>query len=146
MDPTPEEVSAVLARVPVDRLQFHGAESPEFCASFFRPYLKAIPMRPGVNVMHAAWEYSSAQGLLVDAYRPGIPGGTGESFDWDRIPVERTRPLILAGGLHPGNVTEAVRRVHPDAVDVSSGVESAKGIKDPARMAAFVRAVRCADD
>lgn len=141
VDPTPEEVSTVLSRVPVDLIQFHGNESPAFCASFGRPYLKAIPMRPGVDLSRLARDHGGARGLLVDTYRPGIPGGTGESFDWDLLPIQRTFPLVLAGGLTPANVTDAVRRVRPYAVDVSSGVEFAKGVKDHALIAAFAEAV-----
>ncbi|CAK0780703.1 N-(5'-phosphoribosyl)anthranilate isomerase [Gammaproteobacteria bacterium] len=141
VDPAPEEVSGVLSRIPVDLLQFHGSESPDFCAAFGRPYLKAIPMRPGVDLMRLARDYASARGLLVDTYRPGIPGGTGESFDWDLLPVQPSFPLVLAGGLNPANVADAVRQVRPYAVDVSGGVEAAKGIKDPVLIAAFAKAV-----
>ncbi|CAK0759144.1 N-(5'-phosphoribosyl)anthranilate isomerase [Gammaproteobacteria bacterium] len=142
VDPQPAEVSAVLTRIPVDLLQFHGAEPPDFCATFPRPYLKAIPMRPGVDLTRLARDYASARGLLVDTYRPGIPGGTGETFNWDLLPTQPSFPLILAGGLTPTNVAAAVRQVRPYAVDVSGGVEIAKGIKDPALIAAFVKAVQ----
>ena len=142
VDPAPETVATVLSRLPVDLIQFHGAESPEFCAAFGRPYLKAIPMRPQVDLAAQAQYYASARGLLVDTYRPGIPGGSGESFDWQQVPVQRAFPLILAGGLNPHNVAAAIHQVRPYAVDVSGGVESAKGIKDPTRMAAFAAAVQ----
>jgi len=142
VDPEPAEVSAVLSRISVDLLQFHGAEPPDFCASFAHPYLKAIPMRPGVDLARLTRDYADARGLLVDTYRPGIPGGTGESFDWDLLPAQRTLPLILAGGLTPANVAAAVRQVRPYAVDVSGGVEAAKGIKDHALIAAFAKAVQ----
>ncbi|CAK0775502.1 N-(5'-phosphoribosyl)anthranilate isomerase [Gammaproteobacteria bacterium] len=145
VNPTPEEVYAVLSYLPVDLLQFHGTETPNFCSAFSRPYLKAIPMRPETNLSLLAQDYNDARGLLVDAYRPGIPGGTGECFDWNLLPTQRSFPLVLAGGLNPGNVADAVRRVHPYAVDVSGGVEVAKGIKDPQLIAAFVQAVQYID-
>lgn len=138
-------VWTVIEQVRPDVLQFHGEETPEFCSSFAFPYLKAARVRPGMDLLQYAARYEDAQGLLLDAYTPGVHGGTGERFDWSLIPGELTRPVVLAGGLEPGNVGEAVRRVRPWAVDVSSGVEAAKGIKDAAKMAAFIREVRNAD-
>lgn len=137
----PEEVAAILNAVPLDLLQFHGNEPPADCERFDRPYIKAVPMRDGVNLHDWARRYGSAKALLVDSYRPGVPGGTGASFDWSRVPMDTGKPIILAGGLSPANVAEAVRRVRPYAVDVSGGVERAKGVKDADKMDAFFREV-----
>ncbi len=135
----------ILQKVPLDLLQFHGDESAEYCRSFSRPYIKAIRMADGVDLQMAATEYSDARGLLLDTYHKGIAGGTGETFDWARIPADLALPVILAGGLEPENVAAAVRSVHPFAVDVSSGVEAEKGIKDAAKIIAFIRGVNSAD-
>lgn len=140
-----EYVRAVLDKVPLDVLQFHGEEEPEFCASFNRPYLKAIRVRPGVDLLQCASRYASAQGLLLDAYVEGTQGGTGESFDWGLIPHQLPLPVILSGGLHAGNVAGAIKQVRPYAVDASSGLESSKGIKDAAKIAAFINEVKQAD-
>ncbi|GAB5606098.1 phosphoribosylanthranilate isomerase [Sideroxyarcus sp. TK5] len=142
VDPTAEMVREVLAQVPLDVLQFHGDESPQFCAQFGRPYLKAIRVRPGVDLVECAARYAAARGLLLDAYVQGVQGGTGKSFDWGLIPRDLSLPVILSGGLHAGNVAEAVRTVRPYAVDVSSGVEAEKGIKDAAKVAAFIKEVK----
>ncbi|NCF09144.1 MAG: phosphoribosylanthranilate isomerase [Gammaproteobacteria bacterium] len=142
---TQNELEAVLDQVPLDLLQFHGDESPEFCRSARRPYLKAVRMRPGVDLDRLVGAYADAAGLLVDAYVAGMPGGTGETFDWDALPSVSGVPLVLAGGLAPGNVADAIRRVGPWAVDVSGGVESAKGIKDAVKMAAFMQGVKDGD-
>jgi phosphoribosylanthranilate isomerase len=145
VNPQPEQVESVLAACPVGALQFHGEESPQFCARFGRPYLKALRVRAGVDLLESLQPYGAASGWLLDAFREGEYGGTGTAFDWDLIPAGLTRPVVLSGGLDPENVSEAVRRVRPWAVDVSSGVEAAKGIKDPARVAAFIAGVRNAD-
>ncbi|TCW29065.1 phosphoribosylanthranilate isomerase [Gulbenkiania mobilis] len=142
VNPSREAVEAVLAACPVDILQFHGEESPDFCRSFHRPYLKAVRVRPGTDFSALAAAYADARGLLTDAFVEGVHGGTGTTFDWSLLPEERPLPLILSGGLDERNVAEAVRRVRPDAVDVSSGVEKSKGIKDVARMAAFISGAR----
>ena len=142
VNPSADEVRNVLSQVPLDVLQFHGEEEPEFCVQFGRPYLKAIRVKQGVNLVQCAARYQGAQGLLLDAFIEGTHGGTGESFDWELIPPDLSLPIILSGGLHAGNVAEAVRRVRPYAVDVSSGVEAAKGIKDPAKVAAFINEVK----
>lgn len=139
-------IEAVLTTVHLDLLQFHGEESEAECRGFDRPYVKAISMKPGLDVAAAMRNYPSAAGFLLDAYHPAVPGGSGECFDWERVPAGRDRPIILAGGLTPDNVAEAVRRVRPYAVDVSSGVEAAKGVKDPGRMAEFIRGVRRGDE
>jgi phosphoribosylanthranilate isomerase len=137
-------VREVLERVRPAMLQFHGEESPAFCAQFGVPYLKACRMKPGVDLLEYLRPFAGAAGWLLDSHVAEY-GGVGESFDWSLIPAERSHPIVLSGGLHSGNVREAVRRVRPWAVDVSSGVESAKGIKDAARIAAFVAEVRNAD-
>jgi len=139
------EVDAVLSAVPLDLLQFHGDETPAYCESFDRPYIKAIAAAPGVDLLQLAGFHAKACALLVDAYVPGVAGGTGVQADWSAIPQNLPIPVVLAGGLHAGNVSEAIRTVHPWAVDVSTGVEQSKGIKDHNKMAAFVRGVRDAD-
>jgi phosphoribosylanthranilate isomerase len=142
VNPAENEVRNVLKQVPLDVLQFHGEEPPEFCAQFGRPYLKAIRVKAGVDLVQCAARYSSAQGLLLDAFIEGIQGGTGESFDWALIPHDLPLPVILSGGLHAGNVAAAIEQVRPFAVDVSSGVESAKGIKNAAKVAEFIKEVK----
>lgn len=134
-------VHEVLAAVPLDVLQFHGDESPEYCAQFGRPYLKAIRVKAGVDLLQCAARFSAAQALLLDAHVEGIPGGTGTAFDWTLIPGQLPLPVILSGGLDAENVAEGIRQVRPYAVDVSSGVEAAKGIKDAAKIAAFMQEV-----
>lgn len=138
-------VHAVLEEVPLDLLQFHGEEEPEFCAYFNRPYLKAIRVRNGLDLLQCASGYAGAQGLLLDAWVEGVPGGTGASFDWELIPRGLPLPVILSGGLHAGNVAQAIATVRPYAVDVSSGVEVQKGIKDEAKIAAFINEVKSID-
>jgi phosphoribosylanthranilate isomerase len=145
VDASADEINAVLDKVNLDLLQFHGDESPAFCASFDRPWIKAIRMAEGVDLHAEAERYSQSWGLLLDAYHPALPGGTGESFEWERVPDDLQTSVILAGGLTAENVGEAIRIVRPYAVDVSGGVESAKGIKDWGKMADFVAAVREAD-
>lgn len=145
VDADPDYVRSVLAQVPLDVLQFHGNESPAYCEQFSRPYLKAVRVKPGLNLLEYAASYPGARGLLVDAFVEGVPGGTGEGFDWSLLPADLPLPLILSGGLYPGNVKAAVEEVRPWAVDVSSGVESAKGIKDVAKIAAFVEEVNRAE-
>jgi phosphoribosylanthranilate isomerase len=142
VDPTRAEVEQVLAALPVDVLQFHGDETPAFCRSFQRPYLKAVRMRPGVDLPAVAAAYADARGILVDAFVEGVHGGTGACFDWSLLPAVLPVALILSGGLNEQNVAEAVRRVRPAAVDVSSGVEKSKGIKDADRMAAFIQGAK----
>lgn len=141
VDAAPEQVRAVLEAVPIDLLQFHGDECPADCGGFGRPYIKALRVREGTDVAAYARSYADAAGLLVDAWQPHVPGGTGTAFDWSLIPPDLACPLILAGGLTPDNVAAAVERVRPYAVDVSGGIEADKGIKDAAKMAAFIREV-----
>ncbi len=144
MNASATEVRAAIKAIKPDLLQFHGAETPEFCASFGLPYLKAIAMKGAVNLPKEARRYKLARGLLLDGNAPGAMGGQGETFDWSQAQGVKL-PLILAGGLTPANIGRAVRLVRPYAVDVSSGIERAPGIKDAAKMRAFVEAVRRAD-
>jgi phosphoribosylanthranilate isomerase len=134
-------IEAVLAAVPLDLIQFHGSESPEACASHGRPWIKALAMGGPLDLKLEISRYAGARGVLLDAHRAGERGGRGAAFDWSRIPPDIARRIVLAGGLGPHNVAAAVRSVRPWAVDVSSGIESAPGIKDRARMEAFVREV-----
>ncbi|MCW8919730.1 MAG: phosphoribosylanthranilate isomerase [Gammaproteobacteria bacterium] len=145
VDATEAEVRAVLAAVPLDLLQFHGGEEDAFCRRFGRPYYKAVRMAEGVDLVREAVRFPSASALLLDSFQAGVPGGTGHAFDWARIPAGLTKPVILAGGLGPENVTAAIRQVRPYAVDVSSGVEAAKGVKDAEKIIAFMRGVERAD-
>lgn len=145
VDPEPALVEAVLRAVRPDLLQFHGDEAADFCAGFGVPWIKALRVRPETDLLQCAAAYAGTRGLLLDAYAADAHGGTGRRFDWGLIPAELPLPLILAGGLAPENVGEAIRRVRPWAVDVSSGVEAAKGIKDPALIGAFMKEVGNAD-
>lgn len=138
------QVSQVLGHVHPAMLQFHGEETPEFCAQFNLPFIKACRVKKGVSALEYLRPFSRAAAWLFDSYVPEY-GGVGESFDWSLVPAQRERPVILSGGLARDNVAEAIRRVRPWGVDVSSGVESAKGIKDAAKVAAFITEVRNAD-
>ncbi len=139
VDAEPTLIRDVISRVRIDCLQFHGDEPPGACRLYDKPYIKAIRMRKAVDIAGLEKQYHDAAGLLLDAYHPGVPGGTGSGFDWDLIPKNPALPIILAGGLTPENAGQAVRAVKPYALDVSSGVEAGKGIKDAAKMAAFIR-------
>jgi len=145
VNPSEEKVREVLKAVPLDALQFHGEESPEFCAQFGRPYLKAIRVKAGVDLVQYANDYMGAQGLVLDAFVEGEHGGTGTSFDWTLIPHDLPLPVILSGGLDAGNIAAAIRQVHPYAVDVSSGVEASKGIKDAMKITSFINEVNKTD-
>ncbi len=138
-------VENVLEHVPVSLLQFHGDEPPDFCSAFHRPYIKAVRVKPNMDLLQYAQIYRAARGLLLDAFVAGTHGGTGTMFDWSLFPNAFPLPLVLAGGLNPANVSDAIRRVRPSAVDVSSGVEASPGIKDALKMAAFVQGVVDAD-
>jgi phosphoribosylanthranilate isomerase len=140
-----ETIEQVLKRVPLDMLQFHGDETAAQCAAVGRPWYKALRMQPGEDIARKAAEYTEARAVLLDSFKPGVPGGTGEAFDWTQVPP-LPRPLILAGGLDPDNVASAVMQVAPPAVDVSGGVERAPGLKDPELIEAFCAAVRAADE
>lgn len=135
------EVQALLSELPVDLLQFHGDEAPEYCAQFGKPFIKALRVRSDVDVSQQIARYSAANGILLDTYRKGMPGGTGESFDWQLIPAAHRANIVLAGGLTPANVAAAIAAVGPYAVDVSGGVESAPGVKDAAKITAFIEQV-----
>ena len=141
---TEDDINCVLERVPLQLLQFHGDEAEADCARFGRPWIKAARMRAGVDLVEFASFHPGASGVLVDAFVEGYGGG-GKTFDWSLIPQGFGRPLVLSGGLDADNVVDAVRRIRPWAVDVSSGVESDKGIKDTAKIAAFIAGVRDAD-
>ena len=145
VNPGPEEVRRVMGEVGVDMLQFHGTEPARFCEEFGLPYLKAIGMRKGVDLSEAVREYPSAAAWLLDVHDTEKWGGTGRTFDWSAVRLESggsfDRPIVLAGGLAPQNVEDAIRRVRPFAVDVCGGVESAGGIKDESMLAAFVERV-----
>jgi phosphoribosylanthranilate isomerase len=134
----PAFIEAVLQAVPLDLLQFHGDETPADCMRYGRPYIKAVRVTPSTDLLKCAADFETARGLLLDAFVPGVPGGTGERFDWSLIPPNLPKPVILSGGLTPANVAYAVAQVRPWAVDVSSGVEAAKGIKDPHHVAQFI--------
>jgi phosphoribosylanthranilate isomerase len=138
------ELNAILDAVPLDLLQFHGDETPAACEGFRRPYIKALRVKPGDDVAARIGLYGSAAGVLLDTFVSGVPGGTGEAFDWSLVPQGLPVPIILAGGLTPENVRAAIERVRPYAVDVSGGVEASKGVKDSGKIHAFVRAVRSA--
>ena len=135
------EINNVLAEVQLDLLQFHGDETPADCEWYERPYLKALRMAPDIDVIAQAAAYQQAAGILLDSYDAGVPGGTGQTFDWQRVPDEIRQSIILAGGLNPQNVATAIELLRPYAVDVSGGVEAAKGIKDKDKMAAFINEV-----
>ncbi|MGN6738613.1 phosphoribosylanthranilate isomerase [Dyella sp.] len=145
MDDSVETVRSVIEQVQPDLLQFHGAESDSWCAQFGRPYLKAVAMGEGAAALPHLREYPRALGLLLDGHGLGEPGGSGKAFDWSLMPADLPQPLLLAGGLHAGNVGEAIRVARPWAVDVASGIEISPGVKDPQRMAGFIAAVRAAD-
>ena len=158
VDPDASQVRAILDAVPLDVLQFHGTEEPDLCRSFARPYLKAVHMKDGVDLLEYAALYDDAAGFVFDSYWPGdLPGGTGRAFDWSRLSADVRAKLpsavILSGGLDPRNVENAIREVRPWAVDVSSGVEEVgpdgkvrRGLKDASRIEAFMNGVRHADD
>jgi len=144
-------VREALAQVPLDLLQFHGDESPEYCAQFGKPYIKAIRVKAGVDLLQCASDFRGAKGLLLDAHVEGVPGGTGATFDWTLIPKDLPLPVILSGGLDAENIAAGIEQVRPYAVDVSSGVEASKGIntqkgiKDAAKVARFIQEIRQAD-
>ena len=145
VDASVEEVRSVISRARVSLLQFHGEETPEYCAAFPLPYIKAVRMSEKSSLVQSATVHKNAKALLLDAFVDGTPGGTGHAFDWNLVPPNVGKPIVLSGGLTPANVADAIRRVRPWAVDVSSGVEAAKGIKDAAKIASFMQGVRSAD-
>jgi phosphoribosylanthranilate isomerase len=142
LDQGADEVARIVNAVPVDLLQFHGREEAAFCRLFGKPYLKVVPMLDVDDVPAFAARYPDAAGFLLDSHRAGAAGGTGQTFDWQRALAALQRPILLAGGLRPENVAAAIAQVQPWAVDASSGIEASPGIKDHARMAAFIDEVR----
>jgi len=136
-----EEVQRVIEQVPIDLLQFHGDETEAACCRYRKPYIKAIRVQADTVIAEAVKRYPSAKGLLLDAYVKGVPGGTGVAFDWSQVPSQRHQPLILAGGLTPETVQQAIRVTQVYAVDVSGGVEASKGIKDARKIEAFMQGV-----
>ena len=137
----PSFINEVISNAKIDLLQFHGDETPEECTSYSLPFIKAIRVQSDTNLVQYAKEYSAAKALLLDAYTEGVAGGTGHVFDWNLIPKQLAKPIILAGGLKTDNVAQAIKQVMPYAVDVSGGVEASKGVKDAAKIAAFMRQV-----
>ena len=147
LDADEQQVNDVLLRVPIDLLQFHGAETPDYCNRFNRPYIKALGMagEAPADIISKAGLYTESRGILLDSHAPGAAGGTGEACDWDSMPAGFDKPVILAGGLGVDNVAEAIAKVRPWAVDVSSGVEADKGIKSADLMSAFINEVNNAN-
>ena len=137
-----QEIENVLNQTAIDIIQFHGDETAEFCRSFNRPYIKAIRMKEGLDLYAVQKEYACARGLLLDTYKKGVPGGTGESFNWEKVPHDLNKPIILAGGLLADNVAQAIKQVQPYAVDVSGGVEASKGKKDREKIIRFMESVK----
>lgn len=136
-----ESLKALLEAVPLDLIQFHGDETPEQCEGYLRPWIKALRVQAGDDIAASCDLYHKASGILLDTYVAGVPGGTGEAFDWALIPNHLSKPIILAGGLTSANVAQAIAQVRPYAVDVSGGVERAKGLKDHDKIRAFMSAV-----
>jgi len=141
VDAEKEYINNVLKEVALDTLQFHGQESEQACALYNKPYIKAIRMNENINLSEEAEKYFSAHALLLDTYIEGLPGGTGIVFDWDLIPKDIAKPIILAGGLNASNVKDAIKKISPYAVDVSGGVETEKGKKDPSKIKEFINEV-----
>ena len=135
----PSFVDEILCEVPLDTLQFHGDESLLDCTQYQMPFIKSLRVRPDTNVVKVAEQFSSASAILLDSFNPSSFGGTGEAFDWSLACVDISLPIILAGGLNSDNVSSAIRQVRPYAVDASSGVESAPGVKDIDKIEAFIR-------
>lgn len=142
VDADESEIRSVLSNVPLNTLQFHGDETARDCEKYGIPYIKAVRVRSDTNLLQYAVDYTAAKALLLDTYAEGVAGGTGKIFDWKLIPAHLPKPVILAGGLTPENVGQAICQVRPYAVDVSGGVEKTKGIKDADRIAAFMRGVQ----
>lgn len=146
VDPTKSWVEETSTAASLNLLQFHGEEPPDFCNQFHLPYIKAVRVRSGLDLLQCAQRYEKARGLLLDTYTAGKPGGTGQIFDWKLIPSKLPLPWILSGGLHPGNIVDAINQTQPSAIDVSSGIEVDKGIKDINKISAFMQGVRSCED
>lgn len=144
VNPADDKIRDVLDAVPLGLLQFHGDEPASVCGAYGLPYIKALRMAADADVTATIANYPEAQGILLDGYQAGVAGGTGQVFEWQSVPKGLKKPIILAGGLIPQNVTGAIVQVHPYAVDVSSGVEITKGVKDISKISAFIKAVRSA--
>ncbi len=145
VDEKERRIKEILSQVSIDCIQFHGNEAATDCRIYNKSYIKAIRMKQGLDIIKISTDYQDASALLLDAYHPGIQGGGGSQFDWDLIPDNNSLPIILAGGLDEGNAEQAVKKVRPYALDVSSGVERTKGIKDVAKIAAFIEAINEGD-
>jgi phosphoribosylanthranilate isomerase len=145
VNPTRHEVESAIGECGVTLLQFHGDETPEFCSGFSRLYIKAARIRPGLDLLKYLSPHAAARAWMLDAFHEDLWGGTGGAFDWSLVPRDAAKPVILSGGLTAANVADAVKRVRPYAVDVSTGVEASKGVKDAAKIAAFIGAVRRED-
>jgi phosphoribosylanthranilate isomerase len=145
VDEPAASIERILSNVAIDLIQFHGDEAPQFCQQFGRPWIKALRVRPDLDISGACRRYCGARGVLLDSWQEGMPGGTGKSFDWQLALGELPLPVVLAGGLHAGNVGNAMAALRPAAVDVSGGVERSPGIKDMDKIRQFIAAVRAAD-
>lgn len=142
---TATRINQVLGSLSIDILQFHGDESAEFCQQFNRPYIKALRVQAGLDIVNACRDHTVAKGILLDAWQEGVPGGTGKTFDWRLAALQLPLPVVLAGGLNAGNVGEAIAALRPAAVDVSGGVELRPGVKDWTKIKQFISAVKIAD-
>jgi phosphoribosylanthranilate isomerase len=142
---TASRINQVLSSLSIDVLQFHGDESADFCQQFNRPYIKGVRVRAGLDLASVCRAYPTARAVLLDAWQEGVPGGTGKTFDWSLAALQFSLPVVLAGGLNPGNVREAIAALQPSAVDVSGGVELRPGVKDHKKIDQFISAVRTAD-
>lgn len=138
-------IERIISTLPIDVIQFHGDESPEFCHQFGRPWIKALRVRPGLDVVEECQRFSKARGVLLDSWQADVPGGTGKTFDWRLATQALCVPVVLAGGLTHENVGDGIRALHPAAVDVSGGVEVSPGLKDAKKIRQFIAAVRAAD-
>ena len=145
VNPLREEVEEVIRECDIGLLQFHGEEAPEFCASFSRPYVKAARIHPGLDLIKYLSPHTGATAWMLDAFHDDLWGGTGGAFDWSVVPNNMVKPVILSGGLTADNVAGAIRRMRPYAVDVSTGVEISKGVKDAGKISAFIGAVKNED-
>lgn len=141
VNPSAECVQQVLNKVRIDLLQFHGQEDAEFCRQFGRNYIKAVPMKADTDIRQIADEFYDCSGLLLDTYKKGVPGGTGEVFNWELVPKDCSKPIILAGGLTPQNAAQAIAETSPWALDVSGGVEASKGVKSAEKISQFMQEV-----
>jgi len=140
-----DQISRILERVQIDLIQFHGDETPQFCNQFGRPWVKALRVKPGLDIQGLCKAYQGARGILLDSWQEGVPGGTGSTFDWELAPRNLSLPVVLAGGLREDNVSAAIASLQPAAVDVSGGVEQSPGVKDADKIRRFIAAVRAAD-